>query len=111
MAIEDRKLVVAGAHLTARFKGKEYSCRVVDVDGSLRFRLPDGQEYKSPSGASAAIVQHASNGFAFWSLAGAEPMRKPRAAKAKASKPSVTAKERKADAQRTRRAKAKAAKR
>ncbi|MDP9238635.1 MAG: hypothetical protein M3P30_14775 [Chloroflexota bacterium] len=38
------------------------------VEG-LRFCLPDGREFRTPSGAGAAITGHASNGFAFWTIA------------------------------------------
>jgi Protein of unknown function (DUF2924) len=86
--ITDRKLK-DGTHLVARFKGKEYTCTVKETAEGTRY-VHGGTEYRSPSGAGAAITGHASNGWAFFSLGGTEkPARKPRAPAAKAKKPTA----------------------
>jgi len=73
MPIEDRKLT-AGMRLVARYKGQEYSATVVEGEkGGLRYRLEDGQEFKSLSAAGSAIMGGvAGNGWRFWSVAGSE---------------------------------------
>lgn len=68
--IEDRNLK-AGTALVAHYKDKEYRAKVVAVkDGKLRYRLADGREFKSPSGAGSAVMDGAAcNGWVFWSVA------------------------------------------
>ncbi len=44
MPIEDRNLQ-AGTDLRMTYKGKEYSCQVVETDEGLRFRLEDGRVF------------------------------------------------------------------
>jgi hypothetical protein len=54
--IEDRNLK-PGTALVARHKDKEYRAKVVVAkDGKLRYRLADGREFKSPSGAGSAVM-------------------------------------------------------
>jgi hypothetical protein len=71
MAIADRKFK-GGERLVST--GKKYAGRTVDVvktkDG-LIYRLDDGQEFKSPSAAGAAVFGkgRTCNGWAFWSIA------------------------------------------
>ncbi len=78
--IEDRDLG-PGTRLTARFKGGEHACEVVETPDGRRYRLADGREFRSPSGAGRAVMGHACNGWAFWSLAGTErPARETKAA-------------------------------
>ena len=80
MPIEDRDLK-SGTRLAARYKGREYAAEVVQGDGSARYRLEDGREFKSPSSAGRAVMGGAAcNGWRFWSLAPGE------AIKAKAGK-------------------------
>ncbi len=68
--IEDRKLK-AGTVLAAKYKGKEHRCEVVAGEaGRVRYRLADGREFTSPSGAGSAVMGGtACNGWRFWSLA------------------------------------------
>lgn len=68
MPIEDRNLK-AGTKLVARYHKQSYSCQVVGSEGGkLRYRLADGREFKSPSGAGMAITGHACDGWVFWSV-------------------------------------------
>jgi hypothetical protein len=90
MPLENRN-VEPGTVLTARYKGKDRTCEVVQTEDGLRYRLDDGTEHKSPSSAGkAAMAGVACNGWRFWSLAGTE---KPARTKAepKAKKPAKAA--------------------
>lgn len=73
MPIENRDLQV-GTRLVARYKKQEYSATVVEGEkGGFRYRLEDGQEFKSLSAAGSAIMGGvACNGWRFWSVAGSE---------------------------------------
>ena len=73
MALVDRNLRV-GTKLVARYKKVAYHAEVVaGEEGKVRYRLEDGREFKSPSAAGSAVMGgNACNGWAFWSLAGAE---------------------------------------
>ena len=64
-----------GMELIARYKGETYRVGVVEgEDGALRYRLPDGREFKTPSAAGSAVMGGiACNGWRFWSLAADEP--------------------------------------
>jgi hypothetical protein len=67
--IEDRNLK-PGTALVVRYKDKEYRAKVVATkDGKVRYRLADGREFKSPSGAGSAVMGGAAcNGWVFWSI-------------------------------------------
>jgi len=68
MPIENRNLT-KGTKLTGRYHKQIYSCEVVEnAEGKLRYRLEDGQEFKSPSAAGMAITGHACDGWVFWSV-------------------------------------------
>jgi len=68
MAIENRNLT-PGTMLAARYHKLPFTCEVVAGENAkLRYRLPDGKEYNSPSAAGMAITGKACNGWAFWSL-------------------------------------------
>ena len=68
MPLENRTLE-PGTVLTARFKGKDRTCEVVQTEEGLRYRLDDRTEHKSPSSAGkAAMAGVACNGWRFWSL-------------------------------------------
>ena len=83
MSIEDRNLA-PGTKLVARYKGKEYTAEVVEIEEGLRYRLEDGKEFKSPSSAGSAVMGgSACNGWRFWSLEGQEP--KPKAKEAQST--------------------------
>lgn len=70
MSIENRNLK-AGTKLVARYKGKEHTAEVVKTEDGLRYRLSDGQEFKSPSSAGSAVMGGAAcNGWRFWTVAG-----------------------------------------
>ena len=68
MAIENRNLET-GTKLTARYKKQGYSAEVVaGEDGKVRYKLPDGREFKSPSSAGTAVTGKPCNGWAFWGV-------------------------------------------
>ncbi len=71
--IEDRRLK-AGTVLAGRYKGRAWRCAVVaGEDGEVRYRLEDGREFKTPSGAGSAVMGGvACNGWRFWSQARSE---------------------------------------
>lgn len=79
MAIEDRDLK-PGTKLTGTYKGKDYACEVVEVKDEksegkvIRYRLEDGQQFKSPSSAASSVMGgKAVNGWRFWSLGDRKP--------------------------------------
>jgi len=82
MPIENRNLP-PGARLVARYKKQEYSATVVEGEkGGLRYRLDDGQEFKSLSAAGSAIMDgKACNGWRFWAVAEGGETRAPKAAR------------------------------
>ena len=68
MAIENRDLQ-AGTKLIAKYKKEEYRAEVIaGEEGKVKYRLADGQEFKSPSAAGTAVTGKACNRWAFWSL-------------------------------------------
>ncbi len=84
MPIENRN-VEPGTVLTARYKGKDRTCEIVQTGAGLRYRLDDGTEHRSPSSAGRAAMDGvACNGWRFWSVEGTQPA--PRASKPKAEK-------------------------
>jgi hypothetical protein len=87
-----REKLATGAVLVAKYKGTEHRATVVaGEDGKRRFRLADGQEFKSPSSAGSAVMGGvACNGWRFWSLEAAPAKR------GKTPKPAATAPEPKA---------------
>ena len=82
-----REKLATGTVLVAKYKGAEHRATVVaGADGKRRFRLADGQEFKSPSSAGSAVMGGvACNGWRFWSLEEAPTKR------GKASKPETAA--------------------
>jgi hypothetical protein len=54
MSIENRNLKV-GTKLTATYRKQDFTCKVVRSADGLRYRLADGQEFKSLCAAGAAI--------------------------------------------------------
>jgi len=71
--IENRKLR-PGTKLVGRHKGREHRAEVVTGEkGEVRYRLSDGREFKTPSGAGSAVMGGvACNGWRFWTVAGAK---------------------------------------
>ena len=68
MPIENRNLT-AGTKLIGKYHKQTYRAEVIEgEDKKLKFKLEDGREFKSPSGAGMAITNHACDGWAFWSL-------------------------------------------
>ena len=57
-----------GVTLVAKYKGSEHTCEVVEEDGALRYVLPGGQTFKSPSAAGRAITASQVNGYRFWTI-------------------------------------------
>lgn len=88
MAIENRNLAV-GTKLTARYKKETYRAEVVQaMEEGLKYRLSDGREFKSPSGAGMAVLGGmACNGWRFWSVDGEAPDTEAEPTQAKAEKP------------------------
>jgi hypothetical protein len=68
MPIKDRNLSV-GTKLIGKYHKQTYSVEVIQGEkGKLLYRLQDGREFKSPSGAGMAITSHACDGWKFWSV-------------------------------------------
>ena len=63
-----KSAIKAGLTLGAKYKGEQYTCEVVEQDGALRFVLPDGRIFKSPSAAGRAITANQVNGYRFWTI-------------------------------------------
>jgi hypothetical protein len=90
VAIEDRNLTV-GTKLWARYKGTVHTAEVIEDllqpegEAAIRYRLSDGQTFKSPSAAGTAITGKSCNGWAFWTVG------EPPAAKAKEPEPAKKA--------------------
>jgi hypothetical protein len=80
--IEDRNLK-PGTKLVAKYKGREHRAKVVvGEEGRVRYRLPDGREFASPSGAASAVMGGlACNGWRFWSVARAKDAKPTKASK------------------------------
>jgi hypothetical protein len=79
MAISDRNLAI-GTKLWARYKGQVHTAELIEFregndERGLRYLLPDGRSFRSPSAAGTAITGKACNGWAFWSVG--EPTEKP----------------------------------
>jgi hypothetical protein len=70
VTIENRDLEV-GTRLVGRYGKQEHFAEVVAAeDGSVRYRLSDGREFKSLSAAGSAVMGGKScNGWRFWSVA------------------------------------------
>ena len=70
MAVEKREFR-AGTVLVARYKKQAYRLTVVATEQGVRFRLEDGQEFKSLSAAGSHLMDgKAVNGWRFWTLEG-----------------------------------------
>ena len=85
--IEDRKLK-AGTKLVARHKGREHRAEVVPGEqGEVRYRLANGREFKTPSGAGSAVMGGmACNGWRFWSVARTEEKKPARSTRKKGTR-------------------------
>ncbi len=69
-----REQVTVGTRLRGRYKKEEFTATVVETPQGQRYRLADGREFRSPSGAARAVMGGiACNGWRFWSLAADEP--------------------------------------
>lgn len=90
MTIEDRNLK-PGTKLVARYKGQAHTAEVVKTEEGIRYRLPDGRDFKSPSSAGSRVMGgNACNGWRFWSIAGEEQPKAPKKAAAKKGKAKQT---------------------
>ncbi len=68
MPIRDRNLKT-GMKLVAHYYKKTHNCEVVgDENGKLRYRLEDGREFKSLSGACSGITGKSCDGWIFWNV-------------------------------------------
>jgi hypothetical protein len=68
MPIKDRNLSV-GTKLIGKYHKQDYSVEVIQGEnGKLLYRLQDGREFKSPSGAGMAVTGHSCDGWKFWSV-------------------------------------------
>ena len=74
-----------GVTLVAKYKGSEYICEVVEQDGALRFVLPDGRTFRSPSAAGRAITASQVNGYRFWTILEKAPVGQGRSSQAAAT--------------------------
>ena len=83
MPIANRKLK-PGTVLIVCYKGEEHRAEVVKTKEGLRYKLKDGQEFKSPSAAGVAVKGGGKtcDGWEFWSVEGA-PAVPPRAQRTK----------------------------
>ena len=68
-----KSAIKARQTLVGTYKGKKYSCEVVEHGDRLYFVLPDGHVHRSPSAAGKAITGAATNGYRFWSVPGKAP--------------------------------------
>lgn len=57
-----------GQWLKKLYREKLYRCQVAQIGNSIGYRLEDGREFKTSSGAGAAIRGGTCNGFVFWDL-------------------------------------------
>ncbi|MDO8615284.1 MAG: hypothetical protein Q7T33_06055 [Dehalococcoidia bacterium] len=98
MSIENRDLK-PGTKLLARYKKQEYACEVVKTGDVIRYRLEDGQEFKSLSSAGSSVMGgSACNGWRFWSVAGEEPVKPAKKANKAGEQPKPATNPRKAKA-------------
>ncbi len=100
-----KSAIEAGQTLVARYKGRDYSCEVVEHEERLHYVLPGRGRAKpkvfaSPSAAGREITGSQVNGYRFWSVPEKAPSGQ--AARRKAARAAVTAA---ADAKPMRRAK------
>ncbi len=75
MPLENRN-IQPGTRLIGRYRKQDHFAEMIRAeDGSIRYRLEDGREFKSTSSAGSAVMGGmACNGWRFWSLAGAQPV-------------------------------------
>ena len=67
-----RDQATPGAQLHGCYKGEEFDATVIETEQGLCYRLADGREFRSPSGAARAVMSGIScNGWRFWSLSAA----------------------------------------
>jgi len=66
MSIENRNLKI-GTKLTATYRKQDFTCKVVRSADGLRYRLADGQEFKSlcAAGGPSSARGRTCNGSAF----------------------------------------------
>jgi hypothetical protein len=89
MPIENRNLR-AGMVLVAKYKGQQHKAEVVKTKEGLRYKLK-GKEYGSPSAAGSAVTgRKTCDGWEFWSVEGAPPV-KPRAQRMQVAQEGVKA--------------------
>jgi hypothetical protein len=68
-----RSAMRPGVTLVAKYKGREYRCDVVGQNDVLRYVLPGGRTFKSPSAAGRAITGNQVNGYRFWTVVEGPP--------------------------------------
>ena len=51
-----KEQAIPGVRLQGRYKGQAFAATVVASERGLRYRLPDGREFRSPSGAGRAVI-------------------------------------------------------
>ena len=89
-----RSAIEAGQTLVAKYKGKDYTCEVVEHEGRLHYVLPGRGRAKpkvftSPSAAGREITGSQVNGYRFWTVPEKAPSGQP--ARRKAARVAVTA--------------------
>ena len=63
-----KSAIKAGLTLVTKYKGKQYSCEVVNSGERLHYVRLDGRVFTSPSAAGRAVTGTATNGYRFWSV-------------------------------------------
>jgi DNA-directed RNA polymerase subunit M/transcription elongation factor TFIIS len=68
MPIENRNLT-PGTKLIGKYHKQTYHADVIEgEDKKLKYKLEDGREFKSPSGAGMAVTGHPCDGWKFWNV-------------------------------------------
>lgn len=68
-----KDIIREGLALESIYKSKRYTCQIISQNGKLWYTLPDGNMYKSISGAAGAITGiPTTNGWMFWDMPGDE---------------------------------------
>jgi hypothetical protein len=66
---KERKLPKAGMVFTRKFKDTEYSMKVIEIDGQIKYKTGKNL-YNSPTAAAQAVIKnkYTVNGWVFWGM-------------------------------------------
>jgi hypothetical protein len=66
---KERKPLRAGMVFTRKFKDKEYSLNVIEIDGRIKYKTGENL-FNSPTAAAEWVVKkkYAVNGWVFWGM-------------------------------------------